>query len=488
MNKPMIKIKDFYRQEFIQLAVLLAIVAALYAPVVGKGFIKDDFIWLDSVVKDGKADISAPFTQTTGFFRPLVGISFGLQYEIFGLDPLPYGLFNLGLHLLNIILVYFLFRMFKRTSEYALVIAMLFGLNAKATRMAVGWISGRTALLYTFFLLVTFIFHFKAFRDGETGNNASSRGFRRVIYLSVAITFFFCALLSKESSIAAPLFFFLFPFLGLDGTEPGTRIKKAVSSSIIYIPLILLYIFLRSSSDAFTPFDAPDYYRFSLNPAVWFKNFFEYILRGGLLDIILIITLFLIVVFFKKPSAKVSSAASWNIFYMGLLWYAVFVILYLPIPFRSDLYSYFTQIGLHSTAVVVIYNLAVRPLFNAEKTRRVLITAACAILACWIVYLAGKTPAIRDRGLASDRFTEKATRSFNVLPAGSSILILDKDVGDADSPSNTVSYGLNSLVKLFLPGENLNAVMTTDEDKFRKELDNYRFHYYWEKGSLVKIN
>jgi hypothetical protein len=171
---------------------------------------------------------------------------------------------------------------------------------------------------------------------------------------------------------------------------------------------------------------------------------------------------------------------------MGLLWYAVFAILYLPVPFRSDLYSYFTQIGLHSAAAVVIYNLAVRLSRDTGKTRKVFITASFLILACWIVYLAEKTPAIRERGLANDRFTEKAIRTFNVLPARSSILVLDKDFGDADSPSNTVSYGLNSLVKLFLPGKDLYAVMTNDEEKFRKDLDNYRFHYYWEKGSLVK--
>jgi hypothetical protein len=74
------------------------------------------------------------------------------------------------------------------------------------------------------------------------------------------------------------------------------------------------------------------------------------------------------------------------------------------------------------------------------------------------------------------------------LPAGSSILLLDKDAGDADSPSNTVSYGLNSLMKLFLPGKDINAVFISDEEKFTKDFNDYRFHYYWKKGSLVRMN
>jgi hypothetical protein len=104
------------------------------------------------------------------------------------------------------------------------------------------------------------------------------------------------------------------------------------------------------------------------------------------------------------------------------------------------------------------------------------------------IYLAGKTPAILDRRPASARFAKEATLTFNALPAGSSILLLDKDAGDADSPSNTVSYGLNSLVRLYLPAKNLNTVLTNDEEKFRKDLNDYQFHYYWKTELLVKMN
>jgi len=47
----------------------------------------------------------ALFIETTGFYRPLVGVSFGIQYLMSGLNPGPYGMFNLLLHLLNIVLV-----------------------------------------------------------------------------------------------------------------------------------------------------------------------------------------------------------------------------------------------------------------------------------------------------------------------------------------------------------------------------------------------
>jgi len=93
-----------------------------------------------------------PFTKTTGFFRPLVSLTFGLQYQLHGLHPKPFGLFNLLLHLLNIILVYFLLTCRKETKQYALGATILFALNAKAAGMAVGWISGRTTLLVSFFL------------------------------------------------------------------------------------------------------------------------------------------------------------------------------------------------------------------------------------------------------------------------------------------------------------------------------------------------
>ena len=134
---------------------LLALLAA-YLPHVGRGFISDDFIWLRESAPCGRIDLHRLFGTTTGFFRPLVGLSFGLQFQRSGTAPRAYGLFNLLLHLLNVILAFLLLRGWARTRPLAAWGAALFALNLKAAGMAVGWISGRSELLFSFFLLLAF--------------------------------------------------------------------------------------------------------------------------------------------------------------------------------------------------------------------------------------------------------------------------------------------------------------------------------------------
>lgn len=480
--------KKVYNRELIYLAALLAVVVVLYAPVVGKGFIKDDFIWIDSVLKDGKMDFSAPFEQTTGFFRPLVGISFGLQHELSGRNPLPYGLFNLGLHLLNIFLIYLLLKMFRKTKDYALLAAGLFALNAKAVRMAVGWISGRTALLYTFFLLLMFIFHFLVFRKYIEKSKETIKTWRNSVYLILSAFSFLCALLSKESAVAAPLFLFFILLVFIEKESLHTRLRKALMSVVIYIPIILLYLFLRGLSDAFTPFNAPEYYRFSMNPVIWISNFFEYIIRGGLLDVVVLISLTALGLIVGRFVIRFSSTGSKKIFYSGLIWYATFILLYLPIPFRSDLYSYFTQIGLHISVVILIYDFVLKPSFQIKKVKKLIITAACIVLAVWMVYLVGKASTLKDRGLESTRFVQQTISTFTELPDGSSILVFDRDGNNINRPLKTISYGFDSLLNMFLPAKGLKGFITGDEKDYSNHFDEYRFHYYWDKGKYSKVN
>jgi len=113
------------------LVLLVVLQILIYAPNVGEGFVRDDFTWLDNIIRKGQIDYLRPFTKTTGFFRPLVSLAFGIQYQLHGLQPKPFGLFNLFLHILNIILVYMLLSCRKESKSYAIWTAALFTLNGK---------------------------------------------------------------------------------------------------------------------------------------------------------------------------------------------------------------------------------------------------------------------------------------------------------------------------------------------------------------------
>ena len=60
----------------------------------GHGFVADDFLWiLDSRV-NGLAGIPSLFFKSTGFYRPIVGLTFAADYAVFGNHPMGYGLTN----------------------------------------------------------------------------------------------------------------------------------------------------------------------------------------------------------------------------------------------------------------------------------------------------------------------------------------------------------------------------------------------------------
>ena len=169
------------KRNVLVLAIILVVQLVLLLPHAGSGFIKDDFKWIDNAVTDGRVDYLKPFTSNTGFYRPLVSLSFGLQYFYFQMNPLPYGLLNLLIHLLNIFLVYLMLRSFESLRSYALLVTVLFSLNVKTVTMAVGWISGRTTLLYSFFVLLVLYLS----RKGSLKNISNGLSIRRIVLYSL---------------------------------------------------------------------------------------------------------------------------------------------------------------------------------------------------------------------------------------------------------------------------------------------------------------
>ena len=77
--------------------VLLTIVAAVYGPDAGRGFVKDDFRWIVASRVRTAGDLKRLFVDTTGFYRPMVSLSFAANERLGGANPMGYGLTNLAL-------------------------------------------------------------------------------------------------------------------------------------------------------------------------------------------------------------------------------------------------------------------------------------------------------------------------------------------------------------------------------------------------------
>ena len=231
---------------------LLALIGlAVYWPVLDDFFALDDFIWLQSASNPSPGDyfkdafsfpLGTLFDAPTPFWRPLVDTYFFVAWRTWEDNPVPYHAVNLGLHLVTAALVGVLAKELTKTNLIAAAVAVLF-LVFPAYDFAVTWISSVTELLATTFYMLTLVLFL---RHQQTG---------RPILFALALASFLLALLSKESSVTAPLVMLL---LALSIGSPTSRqeivrIGRKVSPFFLLGAAYFLFLFwqeYRSSADA----------------------------------------------------------------------------------------------------------------------------------------------------------------------------------------------------------------------------------------------
>ena len=128
-------------------------------------------------------------------YRPVVTISYFIDYFFWKLNPFGYHLTNLILHALNGIIFYFLARFILKSSPWALAASLIFALHP-AQSEAVNNISFREDLLVFLFYLASFICFIELKK--KDGRN-------RLFLILVSQIFFMLALFSKEMAVTLPI-------------------------------------------------------------------------------------------------------------------------------------------------------------------------------------------------------------------------------------------------------------------------------------------
>jgi protein O-mannosyl-transferase len=125
-------------------------------------------------------------------YHPFTTLTNLVEYQLAGLNPLPYHVLNLLLHLLNTWLVYrFTLLLGGRKSACALT-ALLFAVHPAHVE-SVAWISERKDVLYAAFYLSALIAYIR-YRDC---------GHRSLYFVCLGL--FVCSLLSKSAAVTLPL-------------------------------------------------------------------------------------------------------------------------------------------------------------------------------------------------------------------------------------------------------------------------------------------
>lgn len=164
-----------------------------------------------------------------GNYHPVTLLSYVVNYSFSALNPAPYHLTNILLHLLNTLLVFQLsLLLFTRIgSDHRLVLsavtALLFGIHPLHVE-SVAWVSGRKDLLYTCFYLLSLISYLRYVDKKKISG-----------YLP-ALLFFVLSLLSKGMAVTLPLALIALDYL----LKRDLRDKKVILEKV---PFLLLSLF-----------------------------------------------------------------------------------------------------------------------------------------------------------------------------------------------------------------------------------------------------
>lgn len=284
---------------------------AAYTPTISGGFIKDDFGWIYHSRLSGWSSLSSIFANAQVFYRPVVQLSFGLTEVLFGTNPVPYALTNLGLGIACAVAIYHLARTLGLASWAALAAAAVWAFNFHGINMAIAWMSGRTSLLGTLFSVLAAIALWR--------NRSLAAG-----------AFAFAAFLSKEEVVALPLIFTI--WLMID--------RRSLRASIAPWIALGVYFVLRGLSGAVGITDAPPYYQFTFDPVHVATNIIEYADRSMTLGTLMVIATSLALR--RLPDA---TTIAWRVLWMGAVWLVCGFAATIWLPVRSSLYAVFPSVG-----------------------------------------------------------------------------------------------------------------------------------------------
>jgi len=368
---------------------MLMVIAAVYLPDIGRGFVKDDFGW----IRDARARLSDPLhalQRQPGFFRPIVTWSFVFDYQLSGLNPRPYGFTNLALYLVCIAAIAALLRETGLAWASAAVGAFAWALNPHGINMAVVWLSGRTSLLLTAFAAL------------------SALAFLRRHRLAGSLLLF-AALLSKEEATVLPFVLIVW----LMSFKDEDRRALLLDVAAVSLPL-LAYGVLRAQTPALMPNTAPWFYRPTADVRLLATNALEYLDRGA--------TFFGLVALAAWAAYRPERFAIRRpILIAGAAWFVGGYALTIWIPVRSSLYSVFPSIG---SALICAGTVdAFRSLPSARRTGDAWLAAALASVLAFVPVYQSRN----DRWVEPARLSARTLRELEAHPPGPNRIVVLED-------------------------------------------------------------
>lgn len=224
---------------------LISLCFITYREVLGYYFTSiDAFPLLLAGKIDSLPDIPKIFSSPLGggfpfgsYYRPISELSYGIDYIIWGKDPMGYHFTDLLLHAANSILVFLgaciLFSDYKKGSLAAWISSILF-LLSPVNLSVITTMERRQDMIMAFFFCLSLVTFSKVERTEKN----------RAGWYLLSLLFGFFSIFSKESAFVLPVLIWLTSFIFNDKNDYLGRAIRAVKYSMPFWGLVLLNTFL----------------------------------------------------------------------------------------------------------------------------------------------------------------------------------------------------------------------------------------------------
>lgn len=172
------------------------------------------------------------------YFRPVIHLSYWLDYQAWGMEPSFMHLENIVAHLFNLFFVYLIASRLPIASVYPslpLLSALLFGVHPINSE-SVNWIAGRTDLYAGVFVLCAIYCLIRAIQSQSK------------IFVIAAFVIAFLGMLTKETAVmflpGALLLGFLWPHSNLSPSEQIAWRRRFVFTPVFLVSLLILSVLI----------------------------------------------------------------------------------------------------------------------------------------------------------------------------------------------------------------------------------------------------
>lgn len=168
------------------------------------------------------------------YYRPILIISYIVDYQIWKLNPFGYHASNILFHCITAIFLFLLMDLILHNKLIAILISLFFSLHPIQVE-SVAWIAGRNDVLLGFFIVMMVYFYILQYEKPEKQN----------LYFTLSLLSFTMALFTKES---AAFFLLLIPLYDLAIRRTQFKIflsRPTIFRYLSFATILVLYLLIR---------------------------------------------------------------------------------------------------------------------------------------------------------------------------------------------------------------------------------------------------